>query len=156
VPTPNDIIAKMCKMAKVTKNDTVFDLGCGKAEMLIEAVKQFNAKKGVGIDINPEILEGAKKNVKEAGLTGKIELKLGDMLKTTEKDMEDADVVLLYIGDDLGKRLSPVLRKALKPGARVVSHRFTLGDWTPTERIRTRGEDGDNYDLLLWVVPEKK
>ncbi|HEX3316064.1 MAG TPA: tRNA (adenine(22)-N(1))-methyltransferase TrmK [Gemmataceae bacterium] len=156
VPTPTEIIDKMCEMAKVTKNDTVYDLGCGKGEMLIEAVKQFKAKRGVGVDIDPKILDDAKKNVKAAGLSDKIDLKLGDMLKTTEKDVADADVVLLYIGDDLGERLSPVLRKALKPGARVVSHRFTLGDWTPTTELDVRDHEGTQYHLLLWVIPEKK
>jgi hypothetical protein len=74
----------------------------------------------------------------------------------TEKDMADADVVLLYIGDDLGERLGPVLRKALKPGARVVSHRFSLGNWEPTATREVHGEDGGTYNLVLWVIPEKK
>jgi uncharacterized protein (TIGR03000 family) len=155
VPTPTDIIDKMCEMAKVTKDDTVYDLGCGKGEMLIEAVKQFKAKHAVGIEIDPKILEDGKAKVKAAGLSDRIELKLGDILKVTEKDMVDADVTLLYIGDDLGERLSPVLKKALKPGARVVSHRFSLGDWEPTSRAEVHGEDGDTYHLLMWVIPKK-
>jgi uncharacterized protein (TIGR03000 family) len=156
VATPADIVDKMCEMAKVTKNDTVYDLGCGDAVMLIRPIKNFHAKHGVGIDIDPKILEMGKKNVKDAGLSDKIDLKVGDILKVTEKDMADADVVLLYIGDDLGERLGPVLKKALKPGARVVSHRFSLGDWTPTNQIEVHGEDGGTYNLLLWTIPEKK
>jgi uncharacterized protein (TIGR03000 family) len=155
VPTPTDIIDKMCEMAKVTKDDTVYDLGCGKGEMLIEAVKQFKAKHAVGIEIDPKILEDGKAKVKSAGLSDRIELKLGDILKVNEKDMADADVVLLYIGDDLGERLSPVLKKALKPGARVVSHRFSLGNWEPDTRSEVRGDDGDTYNLLMWTIPKK-
>ena len=156
VPTPDDIIDKMCEMAKVKKSETVFDLGCGKGEMLIQAVKKFNAKHAVGIEIDPKILEDGKAKIKEKGVADKIELKLGDILKVTEKDMADADVVLLYIGDDLGERLAPVLRKALKPGARVVSHRFSLGSWEPTTQVEVHGDDGGTYNLLMWTIPEKK
>jgi hypothetical protein len=71
-------------------------------------------------------------------------------------DLKNADVILLYIGDDLGERLGPVLRANLKPGARVVSHRFNLGDWQPTQSTTVTGEDGSDYVLHLWVVGEKK
>jgi hypothetical protein len=70
--------------------------------------------------------------------------------------MADANVVLLYIGDDLGERLSPVLQKSLKKGARIVSHRFGLGDWTPTQTTTVTGADGFEYTLHLWIVGEKK
>ena len=154
VPTPDDIVDKMCAMAKVGKNDVVYDLGCGDAVMLIRPIKQFNAKRGVGIDIDPKILEMAKKNVEKAGLAEKIQLRVGDILDV--KDMADADVVLLYIGDDLGKRLGPVLQKTMKPGSRIVSLRFSLGTWKATRQETVTGEDGVSYDLLLWIVPEKK
>jgi uncharacterized protein (TIGR03000 family) len=154
VPTPDDIVDEMCKMAKVGKNDTVYDLGCGDAVMLIRPIQKFGAKKGVGIDIDPKMIDKAKDNVKKANLEKKIELRVGDILNV--KDMKDADVVLLYIGDDLGERLSPVLQKTMKPGARIVSHRFSLGEWEPNKKVTVKGEDGGEYDLLLWVVPEKK
>ena len=154
VATPDDIVDEMCKLAKVTKRDTVYDLGCGDAVMLIRPIQKFNAKKGVGIDIDPKILEKAKENVKKAKLQDKIELRVGDILNV--KDMADADVVLLYIGDDLGERLSPVLQKTCKAGARIVSHRFSLGDWTPTKTVTVKGADTYEYELLLWVVGEKK
>ena len=156
VPTPDDIIDKMCEKAKVKKTETVYDLGCGKGEMLIEAVKKFDAKHAVGSELIPKILEEGKAKVKAAGLSDRIELKQGDILNVTEKDMADADVVLLYIGDDLGERLAPVLRKALKPGARVVSHRFSLGTWEPTTQVEVHGDDGGTYNILMWVIPEKK
>jgi uncharacterized protein (TIGR03000 family) len=156
VPTPDDIVDKMCELAKVTKDDVVYDLGCGDAVMLIRPIKKFYAKKGVGIDIDAKMIERAKENVKKAGVADRVELRVGDILNVTNKDLPDASVVLLYIGDDLGERLSPVLQKALKPGARVVSHRFHLGDWTPTETKEVTGEDGFQYTLHLWIVGSKK
>lgn len=156
VPTPDDIVDKMCELAKVTRDDVIYDLGCGDAVMLIRPIKKFSAKKGVGIDIKPEMIERAKENAKKSGVADKVELRVGDILNVTNKDLPDASVVLLYIGDDLGERLSPVLRKALKPGARVVSHRFHLGDWTPTETKEVTGEDGFQYTLHLWIVGSEK
>jgi uncharacterized protein (TIGR03000 family) len=154
VPTPDDIVDEMSKLAKIGKNDIVYDLGCGDAVMLIRPIQKFGAKKGVGIDIDPKILEKAKENVKKAKVEDRVELRVGDILNV--KDMSDASVVLLYIGDDLGELLSPVLQKTLKPGARVVSHRFKLGDWEPTKSVTVKGEDGSEYELHLWVVAEKK
>lgn len=154
VPTPDDIVDAMCKLGKINKNDVVYDLGCGDAVMLIRPILKFGAKRGVGIDIDPKMIEKAKEKVSEAGLEKKIELRVGDILNV--KDMSDATLVLIYIGDDLGERVGPVLRKTLKPGARIVSHRFKLGDWEPTKEITVKGQDGDEYHLLLWVVGEEK
>ncbi len=156
VPTPDDIVDEMSKLAKITKNDVVYDLGCGNAIMLIRPIQKFGAKKGVGVEYDPEIMKLAVENVKKAKLEDKIELRQGDMLKLKPKDVEDATVVLLYIGDDLGKRVSPVLKNMLKPGSRIVSHRFLLGDWTPNKTITVKGIDGDEYVLHLWIVPQPK
>jgi uncharacterized protein (TIGR03000 family) len=154
VPTPDDIVDEMSKLAKIGKNDVVYDLGCGDSVMLIRPIQKFGAKKGVGIDIDPEMIKKSKEKIKEAKLEDRIELRQGDILDV--KDMSEATVVLLYIGDLLGERLSPVLRKTLKPGARIVSHRFRLGDWEPTKTVTVKGDDGHEYDLHLWVAGEKK
>jgi tRNA A58 N-methylase Trm61 len=154
VATPDDIVDQMAAMAKVSKEDVIYDLGCGDAVMLIRPIQKIGAKRGVGIDINPKMVKIAKDKVKEAKLENKIEIREGDILDV--KDMSEATVVLLYIGDVLGQRLSPVLQKTLKPGSRIVSHRFGLGDWEPTKKTMVKGADGDEYELLLWVVPEKK
>jgi uncharacterized protein (TIGR03000 family) len=157
VPTPNDIVDEMAKLAKITKDDILFDPGCGDAVMLIRPIKKLGAKKGYGIDIDPKMVKTAQEKVKEEGVADKVEIKQGDVLN--EKDMAAAaqsTVVLVYMGDDLGARMSPVLQKLLKPGARVVSHRFTLGDWKPDKTVTVMGEDGDEYTLHLWVVKEKK
>lgn len=156
VPTPDDVVDKMCELAKLTKDDVVHDYGCGDAVMLIRPVKKFGAKKGFGNDIDPKMVKTANENIEKAGLKDKIKVVQGDILKMTKEDCGEATVVLLYIGDDLGAKLSPVLQKSLRPGARVVSHRFTLGTWKPDKTVTVTGEDGDEYVLHLWTVPEPK
>ena len=156
VPTPDDIVDKMAKLAKMTKDDVVYDLGCGDGVMLIRPIQQGVAKRGVGIEYDPKMVRIATENVKKAKLSDKIDIRQGDMLKMTEKDVADATVVLLYIGDDLGERVGPVLKKALKPGSRIVSHRFLLGEWKADKSITVKGDDGGEYELHLWIVPEVK
>jgi SAM-dependent methyltransferase len=154
IPTPQVVVDRMLEAAKVTKDDVVYDLGCGDAVMLIRPFQKFGVKKGVGIDIDPKMVKIAKEKVKEAKLEDKIEIRQGDILNV--KDMADATLVLLYIGDDLGELVSPVLKKTMKPGARIVSHRFSLGDWKADKMVSVKGQDGGEYDLLLWIVPERK
>ncbi|HEY1190788.1 MAG TPA: TIGR03000 domain-containing protein [Gemmata sp.] len=157
VPTPNDIVDEMAKMAKIGKDDIVFDPGCGDAVMLIRPVKQLGAKKGIGIDIDPKMVMKAQEKAKDEGVAEKIVIKEGDILN--EKDMAvcaEASVVLIYIGDDLGARMAPVLQKLLKPGTRIVSHRFKLGDWEPDRTTTVKGADGAEYVLHYWEVKAKK
>ena len=151
------ITDEMAKMAKIGKDDVVFDPGCGDAIMMIRPVKNLGAKKGIGIDIDPKMVEKAKEKAKAEGVADRIVVKEGDILN--DKDMEickEATVVLIYIGDDLGARMAPVLQKFLKPGTRVVSHRFHLGDWKPDKTVVVKGADGDEYTLHYWEVKEKK
>ncbi|HEV3438386.1 MAG TPA: TIGR03000 domain-containing protein [Gemmata sp.] len=157
VPTPDDIVDKMSEMAKISKEAVVYDPGCGDAVMLIRPIKKFGAKKGIGIDIDPKMVKIAKEKVVAEGVADKVVIREGDILN--EKDMADlseATVVLLYIGDDLGARMLPLLQKVLKPGTRIVSHRFSLGDWKPDKTEVITGADGDEYTLHYWVVKEKK
>jgi uncharacterized protein (TIGR03000 family) len=157
VPTPDEIVDEMAKLAKVGKDDIIFDPGCGDAVMMIRPVKNLGAKKGIGIDIDEKMVKVAQEKAKEAGVAEKIVVKKGDILN--EEDMaicKEATVVLIYIGDDLGARMAPVLQKLLKPGTRVVSHRFKLGDWAPDKTVTVTGKDGDEYTLHYWVVKEKK
>ena len=150
VPTPSDFVDAMCNLAKVGKDDVVYDLGCGDGRMVITAVKKFGAKRGVGVDLDPALVKESKKKAEEAGVADRVEFRVGDVLKV--KDLSDADVVLLYMGDDINNRLKPILRKTLKPGARVVSHRFTMGEWKPTKSETMKGADGQTYHLHLWVI----
>ncbi|MBA4063355.1 MAG: hypothetical protein C0501_06515 [Isosphaera sp.] len=156
VATPDDIVDKMAELAKVTKDDVIFDPGCGDAVMLIRPVKKLGARKGIGIDIDPKMVKAAEEKAKAEGVAERVVIKEGDIL--SEKDMAvcaEASVVLIYIGDDLGARMAPVLQKLLKPGTRVVSHRFGLGDWKPDSTVKVTGADGDEYTLHYWEVKGK-
>lgn len=157
VPTPDDIVLVMgsAKLANIGKNDIVYDLGCGDAAMLIGAVKHYEAKKGVGIDIDPKMIEKARDRlVQEKVPEGKIEIRQGDVLDV--KDISDANVVMLYMADDLNLALRPMLWKSLKPGSRIVSHRFIMGDWKPEKTLTVTGLDGDEYTLHLWTITGKE
>jgi precorrin-6B methylase 2 len=154
VPTPHPVVEAMCKLAKVGKDDVVYDIGCGDGRMVIHAVKKFGAKKGVGIDLSPERIKECKANAKKAGVEGKVTFLQKDAL--TIKDFSEATVVLLYLSNPLNEALRPTLRKTLKPGARIVSHRFLMGDWKPdlTETLQAKDDWGDKgeYKLHRWAI----
>jgi len=153
VPTPEDIVDEMLKLGSVKEGDVVYEPGPGDGRMLIAAVKK-GAKKGVGIEIDPKKAAEAADAVKKAKLDGKITIIEGDALK--DRDYSEATVVLLYMGNEFNALLRPVLEKQLKPGSRIVSHRFVMGDWAPDKTIDVKGADNDEYKLHLWVVKEKK
>jgi uncharacterized protein (TIGR03000 family) len=152
VPTPDDIVAEMIKMAKITKDDVVYEPGPGDAKVLIAAVKA-GAKKAVGIELDPKKAAEANENIKKAGLADKIKIIEGDALK--DRDYSEATVVFLYMGNEFNSLLKPILEKQLKPGTRIVSHRFLLGDWKPDETKKVTGEDGEEYLLHIWTVKKK-
>jgi precorrin-6B methylase 2 len=151
IPTKNDVAEQMCKLANVAEDDVVWDIGCGDGRMVITAVKKFGAKKGVGIDINPDLIATCKSSAKKEGVADRVEFKVGDALKLT--DVSEATVVLLYLGEDLNLRLRPVLQKTLKPGARLVSNRFLMGDWKPDQSTSVEGYD---YEIHLWKIKGKE
>lgn len=154
VATPEDVVAKMCQLGKVSKKDTVYDIGCGDGVMVFHAVQKFGAKRGVGIDIDEKLIKKCNDKAKEEKVQDRVEFRVGDALEI--KDVSDADVVLLYMGDDVNLRLRPILQKTLKPGSRIVSHRFLMGDWRPARTETFTAEDGDEYDIHLWVIEKKK
>ena len=152
VPTPDDIVAKMIALAKVTKDDTVYEPGCGDGRITVAAVKA-GAKKGVGIDLDAERVAEAKANVKKAALEDKIDIRKGDALDI--KDFSDANVVFLYMGNEFNALIRPTLWKSLKVGTRIVSHRFTMGDWAPDKTEKIKGEDGDEYEVHVWTITKE-
>lgn len=152
VPTPDDIVAQMVQLAKITKDDVVFEPGCGDARILIAAVKG-GARRGVGIDLDQERVDESTANVKAAGLADKIEIRKGDALDI--KDLSDATLVMMYMGNEFNALMRPILWRDLKVGARVVSHRFTFGDWKPDQTKKVTGDDGDEYELHIWTITEE-
>jgi tRNA G10 N-methylase Trm11 len=153
-PTPPSVVAKMCEMAKVGEGDVVYDIGCGDGRLVIMAVQKFGAKKGVGIDIDRDLVKKCKENAKKAGVADKTEFRNDDALNI--KNLSEASVVLLYLGDDLNLKMRPILKKTLKPGSRVVSHRFLMGDWKPdvTKKINAKNnyDEDEDYVLHLWKI----
>ena len=144
VPTPQEVVDVMLKIAKVTKNDVVYDLGSGDGRIPIAAAKQFGVR-AVGIEIDPRLIEIARDNAEEAGVSHLVEFREADLFAT---DFSDADVVTLYLGDTLNLRLRPRLLDQLEPGARVVSHDFAMGDWPPEEQRTV-----SNRPVYKWTVP---
>jgi uncharacterized protein (TIGR03000 family) len=151
VPTPDDIAAEMVKLAGVTSSDIVFEPGCGDARITIAAVKA-GARRGVGIDIDPDRVTESRANVKAAGLDNRIEIRLGDALDI--RDLSSANVVFLYMGEHFNNLIKPVLWKDLKVGARVVSHRFLMGDWKPDRTVNVSSAEGGDYELHLWTITQ--
>jgi SAM-dependent methyltransferase len=161
VPTNEKVVAAMLKLAAVKEGETVYDLGCGDGRIVITAVKDFKAKRGLGIDFNPERLKDCEKRIKDEKLTAeqikKLTFKQGDVLKMKEEEFKDVDVVTLYLLPDVNKRLKPILQKGLRPGARVVSHDFDMGeDWKEDKKEEVKSERSYPHTIYLWVIKEKK
>jgi uncharacterized protein (TIGR03000 family) len=157
VPTQPEVIDAMMKLAGVGKDDVVYDLGCGDGSLVITAVKKFNAKHGVGIDLKEDKIRLAKTYAMQAGVADKVEFRQGDVLKGIP-DLSKATVVTLYMSDELNQRLMPTLKEQLKPGARIVSHRFLMGDWKPekTVTVNLPGDELPEDKLIhLWTIGKK-
>ncbi|HEX3146582.1 MAG TPA: caspase family protein [Gemmataceae bacterium] len=159
VPTPRVVARDMCKLANVTNNDVVIDPGCGDAPILVTAVEDFKAKKAIGIDIDPKWVKNAEDVIKAANLQDKVTIKEGNALKLGAEDLKDATVVMLYMGNELNIRLRPIFWEHLKPGTRIVSHRFIMGDWKPDSSI-TVTREGDygveDFYLHVWTITGKE
>src|SRR5205809_3966559 len=130
VPTPSDVVDAMLKLAKVTSNDVVYDLGSGDGRILITAAKNYGAH-GIGIDIDPERVREATANARSNGVADKVSFRQEDLFTA---DISPATVVTLYLSPTVNSRLAGKLMKDLKPGTRIVSHAFDLGDWKPQQR----------------------
>lgn len=147
VPTSEPTVMAMLEMADVDSSDIVYDLGSGDGRIVITAAKEFGAK-GVGIDIDPDRIKEANENAKAAEVTDKVEFIQDDLFQS---DFSEASVVTLYLLSSLNERLRPMLLEQLKPGTKIVSHAFKMGDWEPE---KTETVDGNT--IYLWTVPEKE
>lgn len=144
VPTPPKVVDAMLTAAKVGPDDVLYDLGSGDGRIPITAARRWGTR-GVGIDIDPERIEEANRSAKQHGVTDKVKFIEGDLF---EADLSKATVISLYLLPNLNLRLRPTLLK-LKPGTRIVSHAFDMGDWKPERTI-----DVDGATVYLWTVPE--
>lgn len=154
VPTTDTAVAEMLKLADVRKGDIVYDLGCGDGRIVIAAAKA--GARGVGLDINPVRIAEAKANAKKAGVEDQVRFEEQDLF---EANVREATVVTLFLLQSVNLKLRPKLLADLKPGTRVVSNTFDMGDWKPVKEVTVgNDEDVDAYlskRLYLWIVPEK-
>jgi uncharacterized protein (TIGR03000 family) len=149
VPTPEPVVEAMLKLGDVRKGDVVYDLGCGDGRIVIAAVRDRGARRGVGFDIDPQRIAESRENARKAGVQDRVEFRREDVLKI--KDFSPANVVMLYMADELNRALRPDLQKTLKPGSRVVSHRFLMGDWKLDKTV-TVNVEGEDYQVHLWKI----
>lgn len=144
VPTPEPVVDAMLEMAEIEPGNVLYDLGSGDGRIPIAAAREFGVR-AVGIEIDPRLIREARANAEAAGVAHLVEFREADLFAT---DFSDADVVTLYLGDTLNLRLRPQLLEQLEPGARVVSHDFGMGDWSPDERRVVA-----NRPVYKWTVP---
>ena len=152
VPTPFDVAEAMVRLAGVGQGDVVYEPGCGDARITTAAIRA-GARRGICIDIDPERARESKANVEVAGLADRIDVREGDALDV--KNLSDVSVVFLYMGDHFNLLVRPVLWRELKVGSRIVSHRFTMGDWQPDKTVSETSEFGGSFELHLWTITEE-
>ena len=152
VPSPPDVVDRMLALAQVTKADIVYDLGSGDGRIPIAAAKKYGVR-AVGLDIDPRRIEESRANAKDAGVEHLVEFRQQDVLVA---DMSEATVVTLYLLSTLNVKLRPILTRQLKPGARVVSHAFSMGpEWPPAKVDQFTSSRGDEITLYLWRTDGK-
>lgn len=146
VPTPQEVVNRMLEIAKVNKNDLLYDLGSGDGRIVITAAKKYGTR-GIGIDLDPTRVAEARANAKEAGVEDKVTFRVGDLFKT---NLSDASVVTLYLLSSVNEELRPQLWRQLKVGTRVVSHSFDMGDKWPPEKT----EIVNGRTIYFWTITE--
>jgi predicted O-methyltransferase YrrM len=148
VATPPDVVDRMLTLARVDSRDVVYDLGSGDGRIVIAAAQKFGAR-GVGIDIDPVRIEESQANARRAGVQDRVTFRLGDALET---DVSEATVVTLYMLSAINVKLRPILTRELRPGARIVSHNFPMGDWEPGKVETFKDLAGTTRTLYLWEI----
>jgi SAM-dependent methyltransferase len=152
VPTPEDVVERMLILAGTARDDVVYDLGCGDGRIPIAAAKLYGAR-GVGVDIDPRRIDESRANARAAGVEHLVEFRLEDALAA---DVSPATVVTLYMLGTGNAALRPILTRQLRPGARIVSHAFSMGPAWPAERVEQfRSARGDEVTLYLWRADGK-
>jgi SAM-dependent methyltransferase len=150
-PTPGVVVQRMLELAAVGPRDVVYDLGCGDGRIVIAAVRDRRARRGVCIDIDPERIRESIANAQRARVANRIQFRTQDLF---EADLRDATVVTLFLWPEVNLRLRPKLLAELAPGARVVSHMHDMGDWTPDAQETVHATGGPR-EVYLWRVPAR-
>ncbi|MGH2375427.1 MAG: SAM-dependent methyltransferase [bacterium] len=150
VPTNLAIVNAMLTLADVTRDDVVYDLGCGDGRIVIAAAKEFGAR-GVGVDLDPRRIQEARAHADRAGVGDRVTFRVEDLF---DADIRNATVVTLFLSPELNARLRPKLVSQLTPGTRIVSHRYGIADWVP-ERTITVTVLETHHHVFLWRVPDR-
>lgn len=147
VPTPPEVVDAMLKVANVRRGDVLYDLGSGDGRIPIAAAQKYNVTRATGIEINPERISEAQQNLQTAGVGDRVRFRNEDLF---EADFSDATVITLYLLPALNVKLLPKLLRELKPGTRIVSHAFAMGDWKPEQTLEIGGRS-----VYFWTIPAK-
>ena len=147
VPTSDAVADQMLQLAKITAKDVVFDLGSGDGRILILAAQKYGAR-GVGIELQPQLVERARQVARDGEVTGRVTFIEGDLFTV---DISSATLVTMYLSPGVNARLEAKLKAELRPGTRIVSHQFGIGSWPPEQTIAAR----DGTDLYLWTIPPR-
>ena len=150
VTTPEVVVEEMLRMADVKETDVLYDLGCGDGRIVITAARNYGAR-GVGVDVNPQRIKESNENASRAGVSDRVKFIEQDLF---EADLSEATVVTMYLLPAVNLRLRPKLWRELKPGTRVVSHNYDMGDWKPEKTSQVRSSRGE-HKIFYWVVPAK-
>lgn len=150
VPTPEKVVDRMLKLANVSSNDVLYDLGSGDGRIPITAVQKYGASRATGIEINPQLVQQSRENSQKAGVTDRVAFLQQDLFQT---DLSQATVVTLYLLPSVNLQLQPKLLQELKPGTRIISHDFDMGEWKPERVERVQGP-ARQHTIYYWVVPE--
>lgn len=150
VPTPTEVVEQMLELANVSSDDVLYDLGSGDGRIPITAAQKYGTR-ATGVEINPELVERSKANAEAAGVSDQVEFLQQDLFQT---DLKEATVVTLYLLPEVNIQLRSKLLEELKPGTRIVSHDFDMGEWQP-EEVVTIQRGTRQHTLYYWVVPEE-
>ena len=151
VPTPMAVVDAILEMARVGPDDILFDLGCGDGRIVIAAAVRFGAR-GVGVDLDPRRIEESKRNAAKAGVEELVSFRLADIF---DADFSRATVVALYLLPEVNLKLRPRFFNLLRPGSRVVSHEFDMGDWEPDSKLLVMASEEMDHRLFLWFIPAR-
>jgi len=145
VPTPQEVVEVMLKVARVGKGDVLYDLGSGDGRIPITAAQKYRIARGIGIDISPERIQEANENLRKARVGDRVRFVNADLFET---DLSDATVITLYLLPTLNLKLLPKLLKEVKPGTRIVSHAFDMGSWKPQQTLKV-----GTRSVYFWTIP---
>jgi len=151
VPTPQPVVEEMLRLAQPKEGEVLYDLGCGDGRIVVTAAKKYKVK-GIGVDIDPERIKECHENAKKAGVTDRVTFLQKNLF---EMDFSDADVLCMYLLTSVNAKLKPKILATMKPGARVVSHAFDMGDWEPDEKAEIKDPDSYERTVYFWIVPAR-